>query len=87
MDNNEMAITRNEYSASLENGGRLLYSEISNLIEHNRRTMLSQVSSATVFLFWRIGKLINGDILKNQRADYGKKIVSTLSTQLKEREC
>jgi len=35
-------------------------------------------------MFWNIGTRINRDILGYERADYGKKIVSTLSTQLKE---
>lgn len=34
-------------------------------------------------LFWQIGQRINKDILQNKRATYGKQIVSTLSTQLK----
>ncbi len=33
-------------------------------------------------LYWHIGERINREILGNQRAEYGKKIVSTLSTQL-----
>ncbi len=33
-------------------------------------------------LFWKIGKQINENILQNQRADYGKQIVVTLSKQL-----
>ena len=60
----------------------LLFDEISTLIEQSRRTMLAQMSSATVYLFWTIGKCINNDILKNERADYGKKIVSRVATQL-----
>ena len=36
-------------------------------------------------LFWHIGTRINKEILQNKRADYGKQIVSTLSTQLKDR--
>ena len=65
-----------------ENGGHLLYNEISTLIEQSRRTMLAQVSSTTVFLFWEIGRRINENILENERADYGKKIVSRVATQL-----
>ena len=33
-------------------------------------------------LYWRIGKRIQSEILKGQRADYGKEIVATLSQQL-----
>lgn len=37
-----------------------------------------------MLLFWEIGRHINVDILENKRADYGKKIVSALTTQLTE---
>ncbi len=35
-------------------------------------------------LYWNIGKRINDNVLKNERADYGKQIVATLSQQLRE---
>lgn len=34
-------------------------------------------------MFWQIGHKINQNILQNLRAEYGKQIVSTVSTQLK----
>jgi hypothetical protein len=33
-------------------------------------------------LYWQIGSRIRQDILKEKRADYGEKIISTLSRQL-----
>jgi hypothetical protein len=33
-------------------------------------------------MYWRIGNRINSEILGNQRAEYGKQIVATLSRQL-----
>jgi predicted nuclease of restriction endonuclease-like (RecB) superfamily len=59
-----------------------LFEEISALIEQSRRSMYVHANSATVTLFWKIGKHINSVILKNKRADYGKQIVSRLATQL-----
>lgn len=35
-------------------------------------------------LYWNIGQRIHTEILKEERAEYGKKIVSTLSRQLEE---
>jgi len=43
-----------------------------------------QVNSALVLLYWRAGKLVHQDILKEKRADYGEHIVATLSQQLTE---
>jgi predicted nuclease of restriction endonuclease-like (RecB) superfamily len=64
------------------NSEQALFEEISTLIEQSRRAMYIQASSATVLLFWRIGQRINCDVLENKRADYGKRIVSQLATQL-----
>ncbi|MCL2250234.1 MAG: PDDEXK nuclease domain-containing protein [Oscillospiraceae bacterium] len=62
-----------------------LFNRVSSLIEQSRRAIYSHAASSTMFLFWNIGKCINENILENRRADYGKKIVSMLSTQLTEK--
>ena len=67
------------------NGGKMLFQEISALIEHSRRVIYANNSGITISLFWQIGQRINSDILENKRADYGKKIVSQLATQLSEK--
>lgn len=63
----------------------VLFEELSQLIEKSQSQTIAVVNSAVSLLFWHIGKIINAHILKNKRADYGKEIVSTVSTQLKER--
>ncbi len=62
-----------------------LFDELSQLIEQSHQHVISQVNSELTLLFWNIGNRINKEILKHKRADYGKQIVSTLSTQLKEK--
>ena len=69
----------------LMNPGQVLFEEISAMIEQSRRAIYVHAGSATVLLFWEIGKHINTDILENKRADYGKKIVSRVATQLTEK--
>lgn len=69
----------------LLNPEEVLFNEISALIEQSRRVIFSKANSATVYLFWKIGRCINNDILENKRADYGKRIVSQLATQLKDK--
>ena len=59
----------------------LLY-ELSQLIEQSRQQLISHANSTLTMLFWHVGKRINENILQNKRADYGKQIVSTVSTQL-----
>lgn len=59
-----------------------LLNDISLLIEQSKRQISIQANSTLTILFWQIGKRINHEILQNKRADYGKQIVSTVSTQL-----
>ncbi|MCL2640817.1 MAG: DUF1016 N-terminal domain-containing protein, partial [Phycisphaerales bacterium] len=61
-----------------------LFGEISALIEQSRRSIYAGANSVAVLLFWKIGQRVNSEILKSGRADYGKKIVVTLSRQLAE---
>ena len=67
---------------NLTNDDNILFTDISALIELNRRSIYRQANSATVLLFWEIGQRINDEVLENKRADYGKEIVVTLARQL-----
>ena len=69
----------------LMNPENVLFNEISAMIEQNRRVIYAQANSATVSLFWKIGRRVSDEILQNKRADYGKQIVSALATQLTEK--
>jgi len=66
----------------IENSGQILFNKISNLIEQSRHAIYIHANGTTIKMYWEIGKYINEDILENKRADYGKKIVSHLATQL-----
>ena len=44
--------------------------------------MAISVNSELTLMYWHIGERINKEVLHDQRAEYGKAIVSTLSTQL-----
>jgi predicted nuclease of restriction endonuclease-like (RecB) superfamily len=52
------------------------------LIESARRRAAAAVNFELTLLYWRIGVRIRKEILKEKRADYGRKIVTTLSAQL-----
>ncbi|MFT4526432.1 MAG: putative nuclease of restriction endonuclease-like (RecB) superfamily [Granulosicoccus sp.] len=62
-----------------------LVAELSSLIETAQKQVVRQVNSSITLLYWYVGNRINQHILQNQRADYGKEIVVTLSRQLVER--
>jgi len=59
-----------------------LLHDIKQIIEQARTRVAVTVNSETTLLYWHIGERINREVLNNQRANYGKQIVSTLSTQL-----
>ncbi|HAC16136.1 MAG TPA: DUF1016 domain-containing protein [Bacteroidetes bacterium] len=62
-----------------------LISDISTLIEQSQKQVVSQVNSSLSILFWKVGNRINEFVLEHKRAEYGKKIVVTLSRQLVDR--
>lgn len=59
-----------------------LLADVQSMIEQTRAGVAQTVNAGMTSLYWRIGKRIQSEILQGQRADYGKKIVSTLGRQL-----
>jgi predicted nuclease of restriction endonuclease-like (RecB) superfamily len=64
------------------NPKRNLLSEVSTLIEKSKSHVSTIVNRELTLLYWSIGKVIKQDILKNKRAGYGEKIITTLSEKL-----
>jgi predicted nuclease of restriction endonuclease-like (RecB) superfamily len=62
-----------------------LLNSIIGLIDQTRHSVAKTVNQELTLLYWNIGKNINDDILKNDRADYGKKLIPTLSIALTEK--
>ncbi len=60
----------------------VLFSNIKDLIIRTKESVVSRANSELVLLNWNIGKIIKSQILIDQRAEYGKQIVATLSQQL-----
>ena len=61
---------------------KLLFQELSLLIDQSKQQVVSAVNNALTMLFWQIGEKINTHVLRHKRAEYGKQIVATLSRQL-----
>ena len=59
-----------------------LITDLRTLINEARNKVALIVNTEITLLYWHIGKRINKEVLRNQRAEYGKQIVSTVSTQL-----
>ena len=79
---NEIIKSQTQVETSLS---KTLFNDVADMISQSRQFIYSQANSANVLLFWKIGQRINSEILKDKRADYGGRIVVTLSRQLSEK--
>lgn len=57
----------------------ILLGDIRRMIEDARSAVATAVNVSLTMLYWRIGKRISEEILKGNRAEYGQKILATLS--------
>ena len=61
-----------------------LVEDLRQIIEQARGRVAATVNSELTMMYWHIGERINREVLGNQRAEYGKQIVATVSRQLQE---
>lgn len=59
-----------------------LLPDLRHLILTAREQVARAVDGRLALLYWEMGKRIRQDVLREQRADYGERIVATLSRQL-----
>lgn len=59
-----------------------LLHDLKRLIIESKKKVYQVVNVEITILYWNIGKRINQDILKYDRAEYGKQILPTLSAEL-----
>ena len=59
-----------------------LIEDLRQIIEQARGHVAATANYAQTMMYWHIGERINREVLGNQRAEYGKQIVSAVSTQL-----
>jgi predicted nuclease of restriction endonuclease-like (RecB) superfamily len=62
--------------------GGVLLDDIRALIKETRAQVATAVNAGLTLLYWRIGKRINAEILKGERAEYGGQIVSATGREL-----
>ncbi len=65
-------------------GQEHLLNELRQIIDNGKQQVVTQINSTVSLTYWHVGKRINVDVLQNQRAEYGKQIVATVSAQLVE---
>ncbi len=59
-----------------------LTDKISVLIHSAKSGVLRAINTTMLHLYWQIGKTIQEELIKNDRAEYGKRIVTTVSSEL-----
>lgn len=60
----------------------ILIDSVQELIKQSKQQLAVTINATMTQLYWEIGSLVNKEILHNKRAEYGKQIVSSLSTEL-----
>lgn len=59
-----------------------LFNDIKSLIDSARQRAAVAVNAELTLLYWQVGQRINSEILKGERAEYGKQIIPSLARQL-----
>lgn len=61
-----------------------LLKDLRQIIDAARSHVAATANYELTAMYWHIGNRINNEVLKNERAEYGKQIVSTVVTKLQE---
>lgn len=75
-----MLMTENKETSIID--VKSLVVDLCNIINNAKNNVASKTNYELTMMYWHIGERINRYVLGNQRAEYGKQIVSTVSTQL-----
>lgn len=59
-----------------------LIADLQQIIDKARKQVATTANYELTMMYWHIGERINREVLGNQRAEYGKQIVSAVATQL-----
>lgn len=61
-----------------------LVDDLRQIINEARNRVAVNVNAELTLMYWHIGERINREVLGNERAEYGKRIVVTVSRQLQD---
>ena len=74
-------VTKNA-AAPVQSNPEALAADLCELILSARKTVARGVNAALVVLYWQLGQRLRTEVLKLERAEYGKEILSTVSKKL-----
>lgn len=78
----KMTLIKMPASAFAKGAAPALVADIRELILSARQNTARGVNAALVMLYWRVGQRLRTEVLKLERAEYGKAILSTASKEL-----
>jgi hypothetical protein len=59
-----------------------LFEHVAQIIENRKHLAGAYANREVTLMYWEVGRYINSAVLDNERAEYGKKILVTLSQEL-----
>lgn len=62
-----------------------LYKDVCSIIDSGRKRLATYANTEIIMTNWQVGKRIKEDVLKNERAEYGKQVLKNLSVGLTDR--
>lgn len=62
-----------------------LYSDVCRIIENTRTRLATTANAELCLMNWQVGLRIKTEILKDQRAEYGKEVIKNLAKLLTEK--
>jgi predicted nuclease of restriction endonuclease-like (RecB) superfamily len=65
-----------------ETYGNVLFERLAQIIENRKMRASYHANAEITLMYWEVGYFIKTNVLDNKRAEYGKRIVATLSQQL-----
>jgi predicted nuclease of restriction endonuclease-like (RecB) superfamily len=68
--------------ANLQYNSQNLISDLRQIIDKSRQHVATTANYELTMMYWHMGERINREILGNERAEYGKKIVTQVAAQL-----
>ena len=63
---------------------KTLMQDLRQIVDQARIHVAATANYELTMMYWHIGERINREVLDNQRAEYGKQIVSQVATQLQD---
>ena len=63
---------------------KLLFNDLAAIIEQGKKQAVVHVNNVLTTTYWKVGQKINQHILNNERAEYGKEVIVTVSARLVE---